>query len=83
LSAPKRKGLSYKEQQEWDKIEQKLAKAEAAVATCQAAANDPAIVADAESLRTRYAELETAQAEVERLYTRWAELEQKRASLAS
>ena len=82
-SAPKRKGLSYKEQQEWDKIEQKLAKAEATVATYQAAANDPAIVADAEALRTRYAALETAQAEVERLYTRWAELEEKRASLAS
>jgi ATP-binding cassette subfamily F protein uup len=82
-SAPKRKGLSYKEQQEWDKIEQKLAKAEATVTTCQAAANDPAIVADAEALRTRYVALETAQAEVERIYARWAELEQKRGSLAS
>ncbi|HXH86961.1 MAG TPA: ATP-binding cassette domain-containing protein, partial [Nitrospira sp.] len=81
--APKRKGLSFKEQQEWDKIEQKLAEAEATVATCRAAANDPAIVADAEALRTRYAALETAQAEVERLYARWEELEQKRASLAS
>jgi len=81
--APKRKGLSYKEQQEWDKIEQKIAKAEATVATCQAAASDPAIVADAEALRARYAALETAEAEVERLYTRWAELEEKRAALAS
>jgi ATP-binding cassette subfamily F protein uup len=78
-SAPKRKGLSYREQQEWDKIEQKLAEAEATVATCEVAAYDPAIVADAAALRTRYAALEIAQAEVERLYTRWAELEQKRA----
>ena len=77
--APKRKGLTYREQKEWDTIEQKIAKAEAAVATCQAAANDPAIVADAEALRTRYAALEAAQAIVEQLYARWAELEQKRA----
>ncbi|HEY5626813.1 MAG TPA: ABC-F family ATP-binding cassette domain-containing protein [Nitrospira sp.] len=74
-TSPKRKALSYREQQEWDKIEQKIAKAEAAVAACQTAANDPGIVADAEALRIRYAELEEAQAEVERLYTRWAELE--------
>jgi ATP-binding cassette subfamily F protein uup len=78
-SSPKRKGLSYREQQEWDKIEQKIAKAEAAVAACQAAADDPAIVADADALRTRYAELESAQAEVERLYARWAELDARKA----
>ena len=80
---PRRKGLSYRERQEWDKIEQKIAKAEAAVVTCQAAANDPAIVADADTLRTRYAALETAQAAVEQLYTRWAELEEKRTQSVS
>jgi ABC transport system ATP-binding/permease protein len=77
-SPPKRKGLTYREQQEWDKIEQKIAKAEAAVVGCQAAASDPAIVADAHALRIRYAALETAQAAVEQLYIRWAELEEKR-----
>lgn len=81
--APKRKGLSYREQKEWDTIEQKIAKAEATVATCQAAAVDPAIVADAEALRTRYAALEAAQAVVEQLYARWAELEEKRTPSAS
>jgi len=80
-TSTKRKALSYREQQEWDKIEQKIAKAEAVVTTCQAAANDPAIVADAEALRTRYAELESAQAEVERLYARWAELEAMQSSV--
>ncbi len=79
----KRKGFTYKEQQEWDKMELRIAKAEATVATCRAAANDPAIVADAEALRTRYAALEAAQDEVDRLFARWAELEEKRASLAS
>jgi ATP-binding cassette subfamily F protein uup len=81
--APKRKGLTYREQKEWDTIEQKIAKAEAAVAACQAAANDPAIVADAEALRTRYAALEAAQTIVEQLYARWAELEEKRTQSAS
>ena len=78
LSPPKRRGLTYREQQEWDKIEQKIAKAEAAVVACQAAAGDPAIVADADALRMRYAALESAHAAVEQLYTRWAELEEKR-----
>jgi ATP-binding cassette subfamily F protein uup len=81
--APKRKGLTYREQKEWDTIEQKIAKAEAAVAACQAAANDPAIVADAEALRARYAALEAAQTIVEQLYARWAELEEKRTQSAS
>lgn len=78
-SSGKRKGLTYREQQEWDKMEQSIAKAEAAVVACQSAASDPAIASDAEALRARYAALETAQAEVERLYTRWAQLEEKRA----
>jgi ATP-binding cassette subfamily F protein uup len=81
--APKRKGLSYREQKEWDTIEQKIAKAEATVAACQAAANDPAIVADAEALRARYAAIEAAQTIVEQLYARWAELEEKRTQSAS
>src|SRR5215217_389497 len=41
-SASKRQGLTYREQQEWEKIEQHIAKAEAAVAASQTAANDPA-----------------------------------------
>jgi ABC transport system ATP-binding/permease protein len=77
-ASPKPKGLTYQEQKEWDKIEAKIAKAEAAVAACQAAVNDPGIVADAVALRTRYAALEAAQSAAEQLYTRWAELEEKR-----
>lgn len=74
----KRKGLSYKEQKEWDQIETKILKAEELVATCQAAASDPAIVSSATDLQERYVALHEAQAEVERLYARWAELEEKR-----
>jgi ATP-binding cassette subfamily F protein uup len=79
---PKRKGLTYREQKEWDTIEQKITKAEAALAACQAAAADPAIVTDAEALRTRYAAIETAQAAVDQLYARWAELEENRTQSA-
>lgn len=75
---PKRKGLSYKEQKEWDQIETKILEAEETVAACQAAANDPAIASSATDLQERYAALHAAQAEVERLYARWAELDEKR-----
>jgi ATP-binding cassette subfamily F protein uup len=74
----KRKGLSYKEQKEWDQIEGKILEAEETVMTCQAAANDPAIASSATDLQERYAALHAAQAEVEHLYARWAELEEKR-----
>ena len=75
----KRKGLSYRERQEWETIEQKILKAEEVVAACEAAANDPAIASSAEALQERHAALHAAQAEIERLYARWTELEDKRA----
>ncbi|MBX3329847.1 MAG: ABC-F family ATP-binding cassette domain-containing protein [Nitrospira sp.] len=80
LAGPsKRKGLSYKDQKEWDQIEAKILEAEEAVATCQVAATDPAIASSATDLQERYASLHAAQTEVERLYARWAELDEKRA----
>lgn len=79
----KRKGLSYKEQKEWDQIETKILKAEETVAACQAAASDPAIVSSSIDLQERYAALHAAQAEVERLYAHWAELEEKRTQAIS
>jgi len=80
---PKRKGLSYKEQKEWDQIEAKILEAEETVVTCQAAANDPVIASSANDLQERYAALHVAQAEVERLYVRWAELDEKRTQAVS
>lgn len=74
----KRKGLSYKEQKEWDQIEVAIQKAEEWVATCQASANDPAIASSAADLQERHATLHAAQADVESLYARWAELDEKR-----
>jgi ATP-binding cassette subfamily F protein uup len=79
----KRKGLSYKEQKEWDQIEEKILRAEEAVAVCQTAASDPAIASSATDLQDRYAALHDAQSEVERLYVRWAELDEKRVQAIS
>jgi ATP-binding cassette subfamily F protein uup len=79
----KRKGLSYKEQREWDQIEAKILEAEETVAACQAAAHDPALASSATDLQERHAALHAAQAEVERLYARWAELDAKRTQAIS
>jgi len=75
----KRKGLSYKEQGEWDQIEARILESEARVAASQAAVNDPSIASSAADLQERYAALHAAQADVERLYARWAALDEKRA----
>ncbi len=79
----KRKGLSYRERQEWETIEQRILMAEEVVAACQAAANDPAIASSAEALQERHAALHAAQAEIERLYARWTDLEGKHAQAVS
>jgi ATP-binding cassette subfamily F protein uup len=66
--------LSYREQREWDGIEQAIVDAEGTLATRQREAEDPAIASDPGALQQRYAALEAARAEVDRLYERWAEL---------
>jgi ABC transport system ATP-binding/permease protein len=71
------KKLSYREQQEWDRMEEKVLEAEAALATAQAAVEDPAVASNPTELQARCAAMEAARVEVERLYARWAELEEK------
>ena len=74
-SAGKARRRGYLEQREWDGMEAAILEAEAALAACRQAAEDPAIVSDPAALETRHAALDAAQAEVDRLYARWAELE--------
>jgi ABC transport system ATP-binding/permease protein len=74
----KKKALTYREQQEWEQIEQKIVQAEDAVAACQAAVQDPAVVSDAAALQARCEALDAAHAQVEKLYARWTKLEEKR-----
>jgi ATP-binding cassette subfamily F protein uup len=74
---PKR--LGYREQREWEGMEQAILDAEGVVEACRHEADDPSIASDPTALQQRYAALEAAQAEVDRLYGRWAELEAKQA----
>src|SRR5262249_9643928 len=76
---PEVRRLAYREQREWDGMEQAILEAEDAVEACRRAVEDPAIASDAAELQARYAALEAARAEVDRLYARWAELEAKQA----
>jgi ABC transport system ATP-binding/permease protein len=71
------KRLGYREQREWDGMEQAILEAEQALAERRREVEDPAIASDPAALQQRYAALEGAQAEVDRLYARWAELEAK------
>jgi ABC transport system ATP-binding/permease protein len=74
---PKR--LGYREQREWDGMEQAILDAERDLETRGREVEDPAIASDPTALQQRYAALEAARVEVERLYARWAELEAKQA----
>jgi ABC transport system ATP-binding/permease protein len=76
-SEPRR--LAYREQREWEGMEQAILEAERALDACQRAVDDQAIASDAAALQERYAAREAARAEVDRLYARWAELEAKQA----
>ena len=76
---PRAKRLGYREQREWEGMEQAILDAERAVAAAQRDLDDPAIVSDPTALQQRYAALEAARADVDRLYARWAELDAKQA----
>jgi ATP-binding cassette subfamily F protein uup len=74
----KKKALTYREQQEWEQMEQQIVQAEDAVAACQAAMGDPAVASNAAALQARCDALDAAHAQVEKLYARWTQLEEKR-----
>src|SRR5713101_2461340 len=57
------KGLSYREQREWEQMEAAILSAEERLADCERGATDPAIVSDAAALHARYTELDAARAE--------------------
>ena len=74
-SAPARKKLSYRDQREWEGMEEAVLRAESALSEAEAAASDPAIATEPAALQARWTEVEERRREVERLYERWAELE--------
>ena len=74
---PRRKKLSYIEAREYANIEQRIADAEATLASKKAAVEDPAIATDAARITAAQAESDEARRVVDELYARWAELESK------
>jgi ATP-binding cassette subfamily F protein uup len=71
------KKLSYREAQELENMEERIAAAEAALNTRRAALEEPAIVSDHVALKEACVQVDVAQKTVEDLYARWAELEAK------
>jgi ATP-binding cassette subfamily F protein uup len=74
---PKRRKLTFREQQEWDGMEASILAAEEAVAARQAEV-DAAATAGHVALADACRALEAAQRAVEQLYARWQELEARR-----
>jgi ABC transport system ATP-binding/permease protein len=78
-SAPaKPKKLSYKDQRDWDTLEERILTAETELAEVEAKANDPRNASDASKVLELHGTLEAKRAEIDRLYARWAELEAMR-----
>ena len=72
-----RKKLGYKDQREYDTIEETLARAETALREARAESERPEHASDAARLVALLAAVDERQADVDRLYARWAELEAK------
>jgi len=78
-AAAAKKKLSYLEAREYATIEERIAAAEALLATKRSAFENPAIASDAAQLLQAQAEMQAAQTAVDELYARWAELEARKA----
>ena len=72
-----RKKLGYKDQREYDAIEEAIARAEAALRDARVESERPEHASDAAKLVSLLAAVDERQADVDGLYARWAELEAK------
>jgi ATP-binding cassette subfamily F protein uup len=75
---PKPARLSYKDQRDWETIEDRIQKAEAAKSDLEARLNEPAISSQFEEVRHLSSEVANLQIEIDQLYRRWQELSDKR-----
>lgn len=73
--------LSYMDQRDYDTIEERIARAEEAVAALEGELHHPEVVADAARVAACWEKLEVARKETESLFLRWEELEEKRREL--
>ena len=74
--------LSYEEQKELGRIDQRVEKAEAEVVRLQQQLHDPAIMSDAARLKELYSQLQAAKTKVTEIYSRWQELEARGSAAA-
>jgi len=77
-SAKKGTRLTYREQQEYERIEEQIMTAEQRLEQLERQLGDPDIGTDSEVLRQCWEDREAARKEVDALYRRWEELEHKR-----
>jgi ATP-binding cassette subfamily F protein uup len=82
LKEVKPKKLSFHEQKDWEKMEELIHRAEAALVESQAEV-ERSVSLGHEALATACHAMEAAQKAVDRLYERWHDLETKRASFES
>lgn len=74
-SGPKRRKLGYKEQREFDAMEETILEAETEVERLESIANDASTSADHQRSAAAFTDLSSAQDRVRELYARWSELE--------
>lgn len=77
VAADAKKKLSYKDQREWDSMEERILQAEAVVEERQSAMETAAAAGDGPALAKALEDLASAEREREKLYERWQELELK------
>ena len=75
---PKPGKLSYMDQREYDRMEEKILAVEARLGELEALMADPEVMADPGRLQRYWQEQQEVQTQIERLYDRWHELEQIR-----
>jgi ATP-binding cassette subfamily F protein uup len=76
-STGSKKKLSYKETQELETMEERIAEAEKELQSKHELLLDPQVMSDAVRLRELSLELEAAQEAIDTMYARWGELEKK------
>lgn len=75
-TAPAKRKLSYKEQQELTQIEPKIEKMEAEIKEWETQMADPKVIADHKKFQDLCIKVSQMQNKVSKLYDRWAELQQ-------
>jgi len=74
-AAGKPKKLSYKDQRDWDTLEERILEAEEALSTLEREAAKPEVASNATRAMELHQQHEQKRSEIDALYARWAELE--------